>query len=197
VLAVRRGLRVLAATSKDLRSLTESGKFQEALFYRLNVIPLRMPALRERKGDIPFLIDFFLDKFSIVYGKRIRIEGGATELLKEHSFPGNVRELENLIHRLVALAEGDTILPSDLPPEILETRANRVSLERDPIYRSLHTTPEDMAELKRRKKEIRRLLADQERLFAERAVEQANGNLTEAASRLGIHRITLHRMLRR
>jgi transcriptional regulator of acetoin/glycerol metabolism len=80
---------------------------------------------------------------------------------------------------------------------VLENRSQRVSLERDPIYEALYTTPQDLGELKRRKKEIRRLLTEQERLFAERAVAQANGNLTEAASQLGIHRITLHRMLKR
>ena len=194
---IRINARVIAATSKDLKALTMAGKFQEALYYRLNVIPVRVPPLRDRKGDVPLLIDFFLDRFSVVYGKRLQMERGAIEWLKEHSFPGNVRELENLVHRLVALADGDTIRTSDLPPEILETRSHRISLEKDPVYNALHTTPEDMAELKRRKKEIRRLLAEQDRLFAERAVEQADGNLTEAASRLGIHRITLHRMLRR
>jgi transcriptional regulator with PAS, ATPase and Fis domain len=194
---VKVDVRVVAATSKDLKAMMGEGKFQEALYYRLNVIPIRVPALRERKEDIPVLIDLFLERLSSIYGRRVRADMGVYQCLKEYRFPGNVRELENMVHCLVALSTGDMIRASDLPPEVLETRPQRVSLEKDPIYRALHTAPEDLNELRRRKKEIRRLLADQERLFAERAVEQAGGNLTEAASRLGIHRITLHRMLRR
>ena len=193
---IRVDVRIVAATSKDLKALTEAGKFQEALFYRLNVIPVRLPALRERKSDIPSLIDFFLDKFSAVYGKRVRMNSDVLEWLKEYSFPGNVRELENLIHRLAALTDG-AIRIGDLPPEMFKTDAHRVSLEIDPLYKLLFTQAADLEDLRRRRRKVRRVLAEQERLFAERAVEQANGNLTEAASRLGIHRITLHRMLRR
>lgn len=189
--------RIVAATSKDLKAMMKEGRFQDALYYRLNVIPVRVPALRERKEDIPLLIDLFLEKLSSIYQRTVRAHPDVYKCMQQYSFPGNVRELENMVHCLVALAGGDTIHASDLPPEVLETRTQRVSLERDPIYETLYTTPHDLGELKRRKKEIRRLLAEQERLFAERAVEQANGNLTEAASQLGIHRITLHRMLRR
>jgi Nif-specific regulatory protein len=189
--------RIIAATSRDLKAMTAEGKFQSALYYRLNVIPLHAPALRDRKGDIPLLINFFVKKFCSVYHKKLGVEREVYECLSEHEFPGNVRELENLIHRLVALAETDRIHVGDLPQEFLQTRSQRISLEKEPLYLTLHTAPEDLAELRRRKREIGQLLAEQERRFAERAVEQANGNLTEAAARLGIHRITLHRMLRR
>ena len=190
-------VRVVAATSKDLKALTEAGKFQEALFYRLNVIPVRMPALRERNGDIPLLIDFFLDKFSSVYCKPVRMERNAYEWLKECSFPGNVRELENLIHRLVALAPDDLIRIGDLPEEILQTRSERVGLQRDPLHRIFETPPADLEELRRRRKEVGVALAEQKRQLIERAIQEAGGNLTEAASRLGMHRITLHRILRK
>jgi Nif-specific regulatory protein len=193
---IRVDVRVVAATSKDLKALTEAGKFQEALFYRLNVIPVRMPALRERKGDIPLLIDFLLDKFSGVYGKTIRMERDAYEWLKEYSFPGNVRELENLIHRLAVLTD-DVIRIGDLPAEVLKTVSHRVSIEKDPLYLLLHTQAADLEDLRRRRRDVRRALAEQEQQVIERAIEQAGGNLTEAASRLGIHRITLHKMLRR
>jgi DNA-binding NtrC family response regulator len=116
--------------------------------------------------------------------------------LAEYSFPGNVRELENLIHRLVALTD-DSIRIGDLPGEILQTIAPRVSLEKEPLYRILETPPADIEDLRRRKREIKRALADQERMLIEGIVQQAGGNLTEAANRLGIHRITLHRILRR
>src|SRR5207342_811348 len=86
--------RIVAATSKDLKAMMEAGSFQEALYYRLNVIPLRLPSLAERKGDIPLLVAHFLNKFSAIYGKQARLENRAIELLKEHLFRGNVRELE-------------------------------------------------------------------------------------------------------
>ncbi|HXF40838.1 MAG TPA: sigma 54-interacting transcriptional regulator [Blastocatellia bacterium] len=190
-------VRVVAATSKDLKALTEREKFQEALYYRLNVIPVLMPALRERKGDIPLLIDFFLEKFFAVYGKNVRIEPEVYEWLKEYSFPGNVRELENLIHRLVALAADDVVRIGDLPAEILKTAAPRVSLEQEPLYRILETPVRDLDELRRRKRKIRRALAEVERNLITRVLEESGGNLTEAASRMGLHRITLHRMLKR
>lgn len=177
--------------------MMRAGKFQEALYYRLNVIPVRLPALAERKDDIPILVAHFLKKFSALYGKQVRAERQVIELLKGHLFCGNVRELENLIHRLVALASSDCLRMGDLPAEILETRAERVSLETDPLGRILNAPPADLEELRLRKREIRSVLADQERALIERTVQESGGNFTEAASRLGIHRITLHKILRR
>lgn len=189
--------RVVAATSRDLKAMMEAGKFQEALYYRLNVIPVRLPSLAERKEDIPLLIAHFLNKFSAIYGKQARLEGRAIELLKEHLFHGNVRELENLIHRLVALAPDEVIGAGDLPAEILKTQAERISLKSDPLHAILQTPPANLAELRLRKTEIRRTLAEQERELMQRVVAECGGNLTEAASRLGLHRITLHRILKR
>ena len=189
--------RVVAATSKDLKAMMAAGRFQEALYYRLNVIPVLMPALRERKQDIPLLITHFLAKFSAIYGKQIRMEREASDLLTECDFPGNVRELENLIHRLVALASDDVIPIGDLPAEILQMRAERVSLQRDSLYHLFEAPPSDLEELRHRKQEIRKALAEQERVLVERVIEEAGGNLTLAASRLGRHRITLHKLLKR
>jgi Nif-specific regulatory protein len=189
--------RVVAATSKDLKAMMEAGKFQEALYYRLNVIPLRLPTLAERKGDIPLLVAHFLNKFSAIYGKQARLDARAIELLQEHVFHGNVRELENLIHRLVALAPDETISAGDLPEEVVRTHAERISLQRDPLQRILETPPANLLELRFRKQEIRRALAEQERQLIKRVVDECGGNLTEAASRLGLHRITLHRILKR
>ncbi|MCI0491254.1 MAG: sigma-54-dependent Fis family transcriptional regulator [Blastocatellia bacterium] len=190
-------VRIVAATSKDLKVMTEAGNFQEALYYRLNVIPVRLPSLRERKDDIPCLIDYFLGKFSDVYGKVVRAEGEVYEWLKEYSFPGNVRELENLIHRMVALAEGDVIRVGDLPGEILQITSRRIDLKKEPLYRALETPPASLDELRRRKSEVRRVMAEHERRLIERVIEESGGNLTEAASRLGVHRITLHKMLKK
>ena len=194
---IRVDVRVVAATSKDLKAMMEAGRFQEALYYRLNVIPVRIPALRERKQDIPLLIAHFLAKFSAIYGKQLRMGREASDLLTECDFPGNVRELENLIHRLVALASADVIPIGDLPAEILQMRAERVSLRKDSLYHLLETPPADVEELRWRKREIRKALAEQERLLVDRVIEEAGGNLTLAASRLGLHRITLHKLLKR
>jgi len=193
---IRVNVRVVTATSKDLKALTEEGKFQQALYYRLNVVPVRIPSLRERKGDIPLLIDLFLDKFAKVYGKTMSVEDEVYRWLTDYSFHGNVRELENLIHRLVALND-NVIRLGDLPAEILQTFTHRVSLEKDPFYRVLQTSPADIEDLRRRKREVKRLLAEQERELVELAVQSTGGNLTEAAARLGLHRITLHKILRR
>ncbi|MGH7453901.1 MAG: sigma 54-interacting transcriptional regulator, partial [bacterium] len=112
---IRVDVRIVAATSEDLQKLVEAGKFQKALFYRLNVIPVRLPALRERKEDIALLVDHFLGKFCAVYNKNARLEEEVYDWLKEYAFPGNVRELENFIHRLIALATEETIHLHDLP----------------------------------------------------------------------------------
>jgi transcriptional regulator with GAF, ATPase, and Fis domain len=103
-------LRVVAATNRDLRQLVTSGLFQEDLFYRLNVIPIVVPPLRERMDDIPLLVDHFVSKHADQSGKRINaLEEGVVALLQSHNWPGNIRELENTIERAVALTVGDTI----------------------------------------------------------------------------------------
>jgi Nif-specific regulatory protein len=190
-------VRVVAATGKDLRTLASAGKFQEALYYRLNVIPLSLPPLRERVKDIPLLVEHFVEKFSAAYGRSVRVEPEVLFVLEEYPFPGNVRELENLIHRLVALSTDDQIRVGDLPAEVLNLTPRRVSLAKDPLYKILSTAPADLDDLRRRREEIRRVLAEQERALAGRAVEEAGGNLTEAAIRMKVHRVTLHKMLRK
>ena len=189
--------RIVAATSKDLKAMMEAGKFQDALYYRLNVVPIRVPPLRERTSDIPTLMDFFLHRFCETYQRRIRVDREVYTYLSDYSFQGNVRELENLMHRLVALANDDVITLGDLPKEILGVNSERVSLAKDPLYELLQTQASDLEDLHRRRREVRRALAVQEKQLVERAIEEAGGNLTEAAARLGVHRITLHKMIKR
>ncbi len=114
-------VRIIAATNRDLESLVKEGKFREDLYYRLNVIPIHVPPLRERKEDIPLLVEHFLEKFNEKYGKKVRIAPEAMEPLMEYDWPGNVRELENTVERLVVMNEG-VVRSADLPPHILAFR---------------------------------------------------------------------------
>ena len=112
-------IRIIAATNKDLRIAVEQGEFREDLFYRLTVIPMTIPPLRERKEDIPALVFDFLKQFNEKYRRNKHISSRTMELLLNHEWPGNVRELENLIERLVVVSKEDTIYPDDLPFELL------------------------------------------------------------------------------
>lgn len=190
-------VRVIAATSRDIKHMIQSGEFQKALYYRLNVVPLCLPSLRERKDDIPILANHFLEKFSIIYKKSLRFMPEVNEWLKEYPFPGNIRELENMVHRMVVLSKSQIIEIKDLPEEILEFSSKSINLKRDPFYRNLQTIPINLQDLQYRRQELNRLLADQERVLIEQVLKESNNNLTEAANRLGIHRVTLHRLLRK
>lgn len=113
-------VRIICATNKDLEAMVAKGTFREDLFYRLNVIQIRLPALRERPGDIPMLAEYFLNKYSLVMGKPVKtISREALQMLSTYAFPGNVRELENIIERAVALETQSAILPESLPQKLL------------------------------------------------------------------------------
>ena len=120
---IRTDIRIIAATHQDLKALVQQRKFREDLYYRLNVIPLEIPPLRERKTDIPLLTHYFLDQFNKRKKKRIRgIREEAMTLLRQYDWPGNVRELENTIERVIILLDGDLITPQDLPDKFHEIR---------------------------------------------------------------------------
>ncbi len=112
-------VRLLAATHRDLEKLVAEGAFREDLYYRLNVFPIYLPALRDRKSDIPALAEHFLTKFAKSNGKEVsRLSQGALDLLMHYNWPGNVRELENVMERALLVCDGDTILASHLPPTL-------------------------------------------------------------------------------
>ncbi|MDR1920193.1 MAG: sigma-54 dependent transcriptional regulator [Candidatus Adiutrix sp.] len=114
-------IRVIAATHVDLTRAVEEGRFREDLFYRLNVIPITMPPLRERLDDVPLLVEFFLRRFREKRGSEVKgVSREAMSRLLSYGWPGNVRELENLIERMVTLAEGDILTVEDLPAKLLE-----------------------------------------------------------------------------
>ncbi len=113
--------RVIASTNRDLRQEVREGRFREDLFYRINVIEIKVPALRDRKEDIPFLVSKFVHEFSAKEQKRVRVSEEVLEVLKEYQWPGNVRQLMNVIERAVVLARGESITLSDLPEEFHPT----------------------------------------------------------------------------
>ena len=121
-------VRIIAATNRDLGTMVEEGTFRQDLYYRLNVINIHSPALRERPEDIPLLAQHFLDKYNERLGKQVRsISEEAMEQLTKHNYPGNVRELENIIERTVALEGGATILPESLPPMVQTSRGRKMA----------------------------------------------------------------------
>lgn len=117
--AIDLNIRIIAATNRDLKEEVEKGEFREDLFYRLNVVSLRLPPLVDRKDDIPLLISHFVEKYNKTFGKKVKgLDDAALRLLVDYDYPGNVRELENIIERAVALCDKDRIRECDLPPDI-------------------------------------------------------------------------------
>jgi two-component system response regulator PilR (NtrC family) len=166
-------IRVIAATNQDLTRLVAEGRFREDLFYRINVIPISLPPLRERREDIPLLAQHFLEKYSEQMGKQISgISHDAMELLRHHDWPGNIRELENVLERAVALEGTPAILPDSLPPAI-RGEAPRVDAGgHEPL-------PDSGFDLEAHVKEI-------ERGYIAEALKRAGGVQVKAAELLGM-----------
>jgi two-component system, NtrC family, response regulator PilR len=174
-------IRVIAATNRDLPTLVADGKFREDLFYRLNVIPIRLPGLRERPGDVPLIADHFLAKLSREMGKSL--EGFAPEALaalEAYQWPGNVRELENVVERAVALEQGHRIELERLSDDI---RAGRPAT---PLSASRHASALVGALPEGGGFSLEQHLQDVEREHLERALKQAAGVQTHAAELLGL-----------
>ncbi len=172
--------RVIAATHRDLEKSVAEGKFREDLFYRLNVIPIRMPALKERREDIPLLISHFLDRFvSADRSNEISFAPLTMELLMGYDWPGNVRELENVIERMVILRGGNEILPEDLPAKIF--RSNPLATHQ---YKTLFELPDLGVDLKA-------ILSDIEDSLIMQAMNRTGGNKNQASKLLTLNRTTL------
>jgi DNA-binding NtrC family response regulator len=167
-------VRVIAATNSDLAKLVASGQFREDLFYRLNVVDIHLPPLRERLEDLPLLIQHFLAR-SPHASRAQRLSAEALRLLLNYPWPGNVRELENVIERALVLCQGDEITPADLPAHLTGSKAQVAGLH-DALAR-------------------RCTLADLEREYILLALEWTAGKRTDAADILGIDRKTLYRKL--
>ncbi|MFB6262577.1 MAG: sigma-54 interaction domain-containing protein, partial [Bradymonadaceae bacterium] len=163
--------RILAATNRDLREEVEEGRFREDLFFRLNVIPIELPPLRERPEDIPLLIEHFIDKYSDEDRSVEGVEGGAKSLLLNYSYPGNVRELENIVERAVALETGELISTDVLPHHMKEESFERATREID--------VPEEGLDLEEMVEQL-------ERRLIRKALDRADGVKKDAADLLGI-----------
>lgn len=172
-------VRIIAATHRDLEKAVINGDFREDLFYRLNVIPIKIPALKERREDIPILISYFLRKFASADGRNmIKFEDDAFEVMMNYDWPGNVRELENLIERLVILKGGSSIKLQDLPDKFLGNNFKSSGFDQ------LLNLPDSGLDLKR-------VISDIEDSLIFQALERTNWNKNQASKLLSMNRTTL------
>lgn len=183
-------IHLVAATNKNLRVMANEGTFREDLFFRLNIIPIELPPLRDRKHDIPILIRHFLKKYTAEIGKKIRgVAPDVMSFLENHSYPGNVRELENMVERAVVLAEGDIIRNEDL--ELWDS--TETSLDR-----TIEHIPMNGEELKEMKRHIREhAMESLESLFVRNALERNGWNVTRASEETGILRPNFQSMMKK
>ena len=181
-------IRLIAATNRNLRDMVTAGQFREDLFFRLNIIPIDLPPLKERKGDLPLLVGHFLKKFADEIGKDIRgLAPCAMALLERYPFPGNVRELENIIERAVVLATGDLLQPDDLE---LPTGVADMDMA---TY-----VPVNAEELKETKRQIREAaVMPIERAFVISALKRNDWNVTRAAEEVGMLRPNFQAILKK
>jgi DNA-binding NtrC family response regulator len=180
--------RLIAATNKDLEAQVTKGAFRGDLFYRLNVVPLLLPPLRERSGDVPLLAGHFLARHNLNKEKPLRFSSAAIEALERHAWPGNVRELENLVERLAVLKGAGDIEVADLPGPVRNARAGTGALA---------VGGEIPAALPPEGVDLYKVLADIEDRLIREALERAGGNKNQAAKILGLNRTTLVEKLKK
>lgn len=169
--------RIITATHQNLEKLIEEGKFREDLYYRLNVIPINLPPLRERKEDIPLLVNHFIKKYSQEAKKDIRgIEDKALALLISYSFPGNIRELENMVERAVVMSNNPVLKLNDFPNIIYEENLGKNILNNNNV--------EELPNLSQ-------LVEKYEKKIIREALQKNNGNISHTAKELGMKRTTL------
>jgi transcriptional regulator with PAS, ATPase and Fis domain len=171
-------VRVIAATNRDLEAAYRGGTFRKDLYFRLNVVTVHLPPLRERRSDVPVLVHHFLDRYA--KGSNIQVTAAVMKSLLHYDWPGNVRELENCVARAVTLGDGKIIDVADLPPAIRSEQADS-GMVTSPDATTMSTTA----------------LAEMERMTILRVFEQANGDKALAGKMLGISRATLYRKLKR
>jgi two-component system nitrogen regulation response regulator NtrX len=176
---VRVDVRVIAATNKDLAKEIEAGRFREDLYFRLNVVPLRVPPLRERIQDIALLAGHFAAVFSRQYGRPITVTPGAIQALEAHTWPGNIRELRNLIERLIILTPGGAITGDQVAAALRGAPQTRGTVELEGDHGTLREGREAF-----------------EKAFIMKKLREAGGNVLRAAELLGLERSHLYRKMR-
>jgi hypothetical protein len=172
---IKVNIRLIAATNRNLEEAAKAGRFRQDLFFRLNVVPLTVPALRERRVDIPLLANYFTSELAKKIGRRVKgISPEAQKYLTHYDWPGNVRELENAIERAIVLGTTELILPEDLPEFLLQNQSQS-GLKLTDYHQAIKET---------------------KRQLVLKVLEQAHGNYINAARLLGIHPNNLHRLIR-
>ncbi len=181
-------VRFVTATNRDLKTAVDSGEFREDLYYRLHVVHIQLPPLRERKGDIPLLVSHFLEKYKKeAKGRNIEFSEKALEALESYSWPGNVRELENVVLRTILLTQSNRVDLEDLP---LEIRGEGIF--------PMGLVPKDSEELKRMKWQLRRKAEEEvERIFLNEALKRNGGNITKTAIDIKMDRRQLQNLIRK
>jgi DNA-binding NtrC family response regulator len=182
-------VRVIAATHQDLEALIRQGRFREDLYFRLNVLPIRVPPLRDRAEDVPELVDHFVRLYAHRTGKAVSgVDDDALVWLKGFAWPGNVRQLENVIERAVVITEGPTIGVAELPDELRSAAAAVTLAASEEEVNGQVELPADLALLLQTERAERER---REREHLVRALAAAAGNKAEAARALGVPRSTL------
>ncbi len=182
-------IRLVTASNRDLGEMVREGVFREDLFYRLNVVPVYLPPLRQRPGDLPLIAVALLERCCKRLGVSVRgFTPEAMMLMENYSWPGNVRELRNIIERMAILCDGDRIEPQHLPMEIRQTPSRNLA----------GTLPRTWDEFKNLKRQVRdAAVEDLERRFVAEALKRCGGNISKTADEIGIQRTNLHALIRR
>lgn len=179
-------VRIIAATNKNLENAVKDGKFREDLYWRLNVIPLTIPPLRERKEDIPVLCDYFIDKFSTKFGYKLVLNKEVLELFTEYDWPGNVRELENLIERFYVFSDNGFVKIEDIPEKI---RFQENSIPQDLIIDEFNPFATEI--------DLNELVMEYERKLILHALNMHRWVISRSAKYLKINRTTLIEKMKR
>jgi DNA-binding NtrC family response regulator len=175
----RVNVRVIAATNKNLQEQVRTGQFREDLFYRLNVVPLQLPALRDHRDDIPVLVEHLLMRFHAEGKRLVHVSPEAMQALKNYNYPGNVRELENILERAIVLSDGQTITPKQL--HLSDAGSSSAAIESPTSFKTAANQARD----------------ETERALLKKTLEQTGWNRVRAAKILGIDYKTLRRKIRR
>ena len=182
-------IRVLSASSRDLSLQAKEGSFRQDLFFRLNVIPIRLPPLREREGDVLLLANYFLEKYcEIDTGMRMSFDSDVLRVLESYSWPGNVRELQNVVRRLCVLAEENVITLHDLPEQLLSKGEQSM-----PSASSATVESCDLPFMEAKKRSVNLF----EAAYLRRILDRCMGNISKAAEAADIDRKTFYRLLRK